>query len=135
MVWYIGFRPTIPDPISGQHKGYLRKHKSYQTLPKTFRQGLRAQRAPSSGKCWRNIEKLLASQNEPETKAGDKRDDFLKEPLAKLRWAAPRSAGALVAFFQPRSARAEADLVSEATKAAKRTKAFGVKANDDSADV
>jgi hypothetical protein len=35
------------------------------------------------GKRRGNIEKLLASQNEPETKAGDKADDFLKARLAQ----------------------------------------------------
>jgi hypothetical protein len=36
-----------------------------------------------AGKRWLNIEMLLASQNEPETKTGYKADDFLKARLAQ----------------------------------------------------
>jgi hypothetical protein len=36
-----------------------------------------------AGKRWLNIEMLLASQNEPETKAGYKADDFLQARLAQ----------------------------------------------------
>ena len=75
MVWYIGFRPTIPSRKGLGKRDTIRDHKSCQAFSKTFRQRLRAQRAPLPGKRWRNIEKLLAGQNEPETKAGDQGDN------------------------------------------------------------